>query len=414
MFFSCGKELPVRKDMALVLANEAQAGPVKGETGIEGLRLDFNAGLRLDVPKGNWHIRVEDGISGQVFFEGELSGDRLQSFEQYYVPWQISVWRDGQLAFLHRLDCSGQKVCLYIDGHASGKLPPLGEAVLMVSCARAFSREQGGHLAVRTGTALAELAGLCFPEMDIVEDIPDDCYATYHLGMYQGEPYSAPCDLRAVPWEVYVCGLMGLRQPPGLERWQLPRQLVPQVRGRYACIAVQASGGRKCWLYPGGWDEVVAYLRGLGYRVLCLDKEEFVQSDGQEIRRPSGAEDFTGNRPLRERFEMLAQAELFIGLPSGLSWLAQAAGCPVVLISGLTLPQTEFFTPYRVSNPFVCHGCYNDLRVRWNDPECPCPRHWGTPRELECSKEITPAQVIEAVERLRRDRGLVRSEERSL
>ena len=97
MYFSCGKELPVRKDMALVLANEAQAGPVKGETGIEGLRLDFNAGLRLDVPEGSWRIRVEDGISGQVFFEGEISGDRLQSFEQYYVPWQISVWRDGEL-----------------------------------------------------------------------------------------------------------------------------------------------------------------------------------------------------------------------------------------------------------------------------------------------------------------------------
>ena len=115
----------MRKDMALVLTNEAQAGPVRGETGIEGLRLDFNAGLRLDVPEGNWRIRVEDGISRQVFFEGELSGDRLQSFEQYYVPWQISVWREGELIFQHRLDCSEQKICLYIDGHVPGMLPPL-------------------------------------------------------------------------------------------------------------------------------------------------------------------------------------------------------------------------------------------------------------------------------------------------
>ena len=410
MYFSCGKDLPVRKDMALVLVNEAQAGSVRGETGIEGLRLDFNAGLRLDVPEGSWRIRVEDGISGQVFFEGELSGDRLQSFEQYYVPWQISVWRDGELIFQHRLDCSEQKICLYIYGYAPGKLPPLGEAVLMVSCARAFAQEHGGRLAVRTGAALEELVKLCFPELDIVEEIPEDCYATYHLGMYQGEPYSSPYDLRAVPWDVYVCGLMGLRQLPQLERWRLPGQPRSLVRGRYACIAVQASGGRKCWLYPGGWDEVVAYLRSLGYRVLCLDKEECVQSDGQEIRRPSGAEDFTGNRPLRERFEMLAQADLFIGLPSGLAWLAQAAGCPVVMISGITLPQAEFFTPYRVRNYFVCHGCYNDLRVLWNDPAGPCPRYRGTSRELECSKEITPAQVIETVERLRSDRGLVRSE----
>ena len=106
---------------------------------------------------------------------------------------------------------------------------------------------------------------------------------------------------------------------------------------------------------------------------------------------------------------MLARADLFIGLPSGLSWLAQAAGCPVVMISGITLPQTEFYTPYRVSNDFVCHGCYNDLRVSWNDPARPCARHQGTQRELECSREITPAQVIEAVERLRRDKGLIGS-----
>ena len=29
----------------------------------------------------------------------------------------------------------------------------------------------------------------------------------------------------------------------------------------YVCIAVQASGVQKCWLRPGGWDEIVRRLK---------------------------------------------------------------------------------------------------------------------------------------------------------
>ena len=34
--------------------------PICGETDIEGLRLDFNFGLRLDVPAGNFHVTIGD------------------------------------------------------------------------------------------------------------------------------------------------------------------------------------------------------------------------------------------------------------------------------------------------------------------------------------------------------------------
>ena len=44
---------------------------------------------------------------------------------------------------------------------------------------------------------------------------------------------------------------------------------------------------------------------------------------------PHGAEDETGERPLQERARWLKHAEFFIGLSSGLSWVAWAAGTPV-------------------------------------------------------------------------------------
>ena len=62
---------------------------------------------------------------------------------------------------------------------------------------------------------------------------------------------------------------------------------------------------------------------------------------------PHGVEDETGDRPLLERARWLKHAEFFVGLSSGLSWLAWAMDVPVVLISGFTAATNEFATPYR-------------------------------------------------------------------
>lgn len=53
------------------------------------------------------------------------------------------------------LDYEGQKVCLYIDGKLPEQPPPLGEAVQMLSVARAFAREHSEcQVAVRPGAAI--------------------------------------------------------------------------------------------------------------------------------------------------------------------------------------------------------------------------------------------------------------------
>ena len=97
-----------------------------------------------------------------------------------------------------------------------------------------------------------------------------------------------------------------------------------------------------------------------------------------------------------ERAQLLTHAECFIGLGSGLSWLATAVNCPVVMISGFSEYYYEFPADYRVINRLVCHGCFNDSRVNFMRDET-CPYQHGTMRELECSKEISPLLVMKAV-----------------
>ena len=172
------------------------------------------------------------------------------------------------------------------------------------------------------------------------------------------------------------------------------------LAGQYVCIAVQASGVQKDWLAPGGWDTVVAALKADGCRVLCIDGEPSRDEGGIHVAMPEGTEDFTGYRPLTERVALLAHAEAFFGVGSGLAWLAHACGTPVVLISGFSLPMTEFETSGRVINFHVCHGCYNDTAICAKNGGC--PRHGGTERAYECSRKIGSEAVWEAFLRVRR------------
>ena len=128
-----------------------------------------------------------------------------------------------------------------------------------------------------------------------------------------------------------------------------------------------------------GWREVVRFLKANGYRVVCIDQKPMHGSGIVWNHIPHGAEDETGDRPLVERARWLRHAEFFVGLSSGLSWLAWAAGTPVVLISGFTHPTNEFDTPYRVINWHACNSC-------WNDPRC------GSITRTFCGARATPAR----------------------
>ncbi len=106
------------------------------------------------------------------------------------------------------------------------------------------------------------------------------------------------------------------------------------------------------------------------------------------------------NRPMGETINTIKNSAFFMGVSAGPSWLAWALKRPVVLISGFSKEIGEFETNIeRVINKDVCHGCFNDVdntfdRGDWNW----CPRHKGTSRQFECTKQITPDMVKYAID----------------
>jgi autotransporter strand-loop-strand O-heptosyltransferase len=164
---------------------------------------------------------------------------------------------------------------------------------------------------------------------------------------------------------------------------------------------VQSTTQSKYWNNPGGWMEIIRFLKAAGYRVICIDQKSVHGTGLVWNQIPNGAEDETGEKPLAERVRWLKHAEFFVGLSSGLSWLAWAAETPVVMISGFTHPLNEFATPYRVVNYHTCNGCWNDPHLRFDHKDFLwCPRHKGTDRQFECTRLITVDHVKATIERI--------------
>ena len=372
---------------------------IYGATRIEGLRLDFNFGLRLDVPEGNFRVRITDADTEKICFDKYISGGRLISVEKYFIRWRVEVFLSDEKIFDYTLNLAGQPVAVKCISDA------LGDTLALLPYLREFKKFHGCELSVLVAEDLRALTAQLYPDLPLLDELNFKTCATYYPMMYLSTPFVpiVPVDVRNMSMTRIGGVLFGINHAVAKAEFKPtePRQIAEP----YVCIGIQARNNRKGWQWPGGWDVVVDYLKSLGYRVLCIDKNREQTNDGFTTKCPAGAEDFTGDRPLMERANMLYHAEFFIGLSSGLSWLADAVGCPVVMICGFSQEWFEFYTPYRVINRKVCHGCFNDSHVLYLAAKC--PYHLNTPRDSECQKKIPPRMVLDAIEQLILDNKLM-------
>lgn len=383
-----------------------QAPSIPTQMGPKGIRYDFNDGARVLLPKGTWHVQLEDEESGNILFACDADEGWVVSTKKYYVPFRIRIWDRNNLnepLLDHILDLKDREVLL--------KFPvgTLGDILGWFSYAEKFQKKHQCKVECTLAENIIELLKDQYPDLTLStpENVKQkEPYASYCLGLFfcGNEDYQ-PYDFRQVGLARtvgYILGVDPEEIPP-----RLPENPPRTISEPYVCIAVKSTNIAKMWNNGYGWDMVIDYLKELGYRVLCIDKEKTVGYGYVWNHIPHGCEDFTGDRPLKERAALLHHAEFFIGLSSGLSWLAWASGIPVVLISGFSLPICEFKTPYRVHNTHVCHGCWDATDVNFDHHDYFwCPRHKGTDRQFECSRAITGKQVINTIERLRRDYNL--------
>ena len=116
-------------------------------------------------------------------------------------------------------------------------------------------------------------------------------------------------------------------------------------------------------------------------------------------RYPAGCERLP-NYEISTVIGELRQCDFFLGLASGLTWLAWTLAVPTFFIEGgtshVTMPTALFKNT--ASNPAVCRECfvrYELDRGKWDW----CPDHSIDGRKFECTTTVTSASVIDAIKK---------------
>ena len=197
-----------------------------------------------------------------------------------------------------------------------------------------------------------------------------------------------------------------------------PKILIPElkrpIKNKYITIGIHSTSQLKYWNHPAGkgvqpqspyWDELCGMIRKSGYTPVVVEQDEMFGWGQFKNGLPTKANKKFGQSFL-ESMNLIYHSEFYIGLSSGMSWVAHAMGKPVAMISNFTEDWNEFdltLPDYiRITNKSVCHGCWNKCKIQYNFDISDwywCPEHKDTPRQFECHTSITPEMVFNEIKK---------------
>ena len=366
----------------------------------DDIAIDFNNGARTYIPdtaKGDYRVRFMSVDRALCMFDTHVpAGHVATSSKRFFIDYLIEVYKDNNPTPIikYRMDLKDKLVL--IQCHGGG----MGDSIAWFSYIDRFIKKHQCRALVTLNPDIIPLFKNTYPYIKFItkdDTVKYKPFATYYLGLFfEGDTDFQPTDFRLAGLHKTAANILGVdpaEEPPRVDL-SAPRQ----IKEKYVVISAQSTTRCKFWNNPHGWINVIKFLKSAGYRVLCIDRDVIVGNSVNYSTIPFGSEDFTGNLPLQERVNLIKDADFFIGLSSGLSWLAWCCKVPVVMISGFTEPTNEFYTPYRIFNPLVCHGCWNDMRENFDHADydyCPKLRH--KPEQFICTSSISPEYVINTI-----------------
>ncbi|NDB27967.1 autotransporter strand-loop-strand O-heptosyltransferase [archaeon] len=350
--------------------------------------------------KENYDIEFQDRNNFSTVHSTTINNGMWASCSiKYFLPWRIKIKSDSYYNQID-LNLKNQRVCIV---NESGSL---GDTIAWMDSIKKFQEKHDCIIDYYTNLSFIfdknyykNINFFNYPEFN------DNKYLyVYKIGCFKpfGPNHSCSKDWRTLSLSDIANEILGLpygNKPPELLQTEKKVNIKKTV-----CIATQSTAQAKYWNNKDGWQNVVNYLNSLGYEVVCIDKERSFGSGHYFNNIPDNCTDKTGDINLAERIKELRNCDFFIGLGSGLSWLAWACKKPVILISGFSNPNSEFYTPYRVHNDKVCNSCWNNTKHEFNAGDWLwCPEHKNDERIFECSKLISFDMVKEKIDTCIRD-----------
>lgn len=350
--------------------------------------VNFVDGAFLEL-KGNsdklYKVQFFDD-TGKLEYENEIKcGMWVRLNRKYFTKWTCKVYSGNDLIYNYTLNLENQRVLISFDSKS------LGDTLAWFPYVEEFRKKHKCKVIVSTFWNKFFIDQ--YPELEFSKPgtITHNLMAMYTLGwFYDGgrEPQTP----NTIPLQKTATNILGLEYT----------ELIPDIKAKltklsphsrkYVTIATHSTAGLKYWNNPDGWPDVVNFLKKNGYDIIHISKEPTNLIGVDQLQDTS----------IENTMNYIHHSEFFIGLSSGLSWLAWALKKHVVMISNFTEEDHEFnINCDRIVNKSVCHGCWNNPlftfdKGNWNW----CPEHEGTNRQFECHKQITSDMVISVLKKL--------------
>ena len=302
---------------------------------------------------------------------------------EYFTKWNTKVWEEGTLIYDDTLDYKGKKVFIAFDSAS------LGDTIAWIPYVLEFKKKHECDVVVSTHKNF--LFEKVYPELQFVKpgSTVNGIHGMYTIGWFYNLD-KEPTLPNTIPLQKAATNILGLDYTEIQPRIDYKVGKRP-YEGKYVTIATNSTSGCKFWTKEG-WQSLIDHLHSLGYKVINVSKEKNPFKNAKQISDTS----------MENTMNVIHHSEFFIGLSSGLSWLAWGMGKHVVMISNFTEPDHEFTSNCtRVINLSVCNGCWNSPIYKFDKGNFNwCPVNEGTSRQFECHTSITSDMVIKQIQHL--------------
>jgi autotransporter strand-loop-strand O-heptosyltransferase len=371
---------------------------IRNDTNINRISfsLSFLDGIEITALSNksqNYFLKIVDKDNNVVIHENNfVSGEPYIFKKSYYINYEMYIFNsNGKIIYHYSLDLTGKKVWIKIESKA------LGDTLAWIPYVEEFRKKHNCEVLCTTywnNLFISQYPYISFVSpVDIIEG--KDLFAIYKIQC--SIPHNSiemPVDFRDVGLQEMASKCLGLDY----------REIKPLVitdnsnlcgltdnfdilNEKYVVISTMSTLKAKLWNNQSGWQKIIDYLVSKGLKVVLLQKEQ--------NNNLKNVINMSGNNNIFKSIQVLKHCKFFIGLSSGLSWLAWSLNKKVVMISGFTDPKVEFKeNNYRVINKSVCHGCWNDKEYLFDRSDWFwCPRH----KNFECTTAIEPEMVINEI-----------------
>lgn len=314
----------------------------------------------------------ENGIS---IYENTIRTNHwVRLNRRWFTDWKINIWENKEFLLQYELDYTNERVFITFESSS------LGDTIAWMPYVEEFRKKHNCHVILSTFKNF--LFKNAYPEIEFVEPGTEvhGLRGMYSIGWFY-DSNKEPVLPNTIPLQKAATNILGLEYREIKPLLDFKPDERP-IRGKYVTIATNSTAGCKFWTKEA-WQKVINYLVNQKYTVMNVSLEDNPFDFCFQLK----------DRSMQNTMNHIYHSEFFIGLSSGLSWLAWALDKEVVMISNFTEPNHEF-TCVRPTKKTVCNGCWNSHKYKFDKSWNWCPVHAGTPRMFECQTSITADEVI--------------------